>query len=57
MTEAQAKRAMNAGTKIEAGAGDDYDTGRIIEINGDMAVVAWDSGTRTPCPVRDISIA
>ena len=41
---------------VETGAGEDYDTGHVVEIDGDIAVVAWDSGVRTPCPITDLTI-
>ena len=57
MTNRQAAAAMKARTKVEAGVGDDHDTGVIVEIDGDTATVAWDSGVRTPCPIRNLSRA
>jgi hypothetical protein len=47
-------RKIKPGARVEAGKGEDHDTGRVVEINGEMAVVAWDSGVRTPCPVTDL---
>lgn len=52
MTENQIK----VGARVEAGVGQDYDTGRVIEIDGAMAIVAWDSGVRTPCPLADLAV-
>ena len=43
------------GMRVEAGEGSDHDTGRIIRVDGDMAMVAWDSEQTTPCPVADLS--
>ena len=34
--------------------GDDRDSGVIAEINGENAVVAWDSGVSAPCAVADL---
>lgn len=45
------------GDRIQAGKGEDFDTGRIIGFDGDMAIVAWDSGVRTPCPIEDMTPA
>ena len=43
--------------RVEAGEGEDHDTGRVewIDPNG-MAYVAWDSGVKTHCPVADLSL-
>lgn len=35
------------GCSVEAGEGDGYDTGRIVDVDGEDVTVAWDSGTRT----------
>ena len=40
--------------RVEAGHDDDHDTGTVDEIRGEMAVVRWDSGVVTPCPVEDL---
>lgn len=38
----------SVGDRVEAGeTADDYDTGRISEVDGDRVLVAWDSGVRT----------
>lgn len=39
------------GDKVEAGEGEDHDTGTVIEVDGDQVTVAWDSGQRTTQPV------
>lgn len=57
MTKQQAQEAMQKRTKVEAGEGKDHDTGYIRSINGEMAVVGWDSGVATPCPIADLQIA
>lgn len=46
---------IKVGMRVEVGEGEDHDTGRVVEINGAMAMVAWDSGVRTSCPVADLS--
>jgi hypothetical protein len=50
-----AKHSIEIGSKVEAGRGDDYDTGRVFELerqNGmRVAWVAWDTGVRTWIPV------
>jgi hypothetical protein len=56
MTKHEAQAALESHTKVEAGNGDDHDTGHILAINGDMADVGWDSGVRTPCPITDLQI-
>lgn len=38
------------GARVEAGNGDDYDTGSVVAFERDMAIVSWDSGVRTPAP-------
>lgn len=38
---------IEVGDRVEAGEGDDYDTGRVESIDGDVAFVAWDSGVKT----------
>jgi hypothetical protein len=43
--------------KVEAGKGDDHDIGRVQDVCGDMATVAWQSGMRTPCLVADLMVA
>ena len=57
MTKPQAKAAIDARAKVTAGTGEDRDTGRIVELRGSMAIVAWDSGVRTPCPIIDLIAA
>lgn len=57
MTKNEAQTAMDERTTVEAGKGDDHDTGRIVAIDGDTAMVAWDSGVRTPCALVDLRVA
>ena len=45
---------IKEGARVEAGEGEDHDTGRVVSVDGDMAIVAWDSGVKTPCPVEDL---
>jgi hypothetical protein len=40
--------------RVEAGYGDDHDTGTVDEIRGETAIVRWDSGVVTPCPIEDL---
>ena len=42
-------RMAQVGSWIVAGRGEDRDAGKIVSIDGDVAVVAWESGVRTPC--------
>ncbi len=51
----QTHTTLTIGSRVEAGQGEDHDAGRIVEIVGDMATVAWDSGVKTPCPLADLS--
>lgn len=45
---------IEVGMKVEAGEGEDHDTGRVESIDNDMAFIAWDSGVKTPCPIGDL---
>ena len=47
---------LTVGSRVEAGQGEDHDTGRIIEIDGEMALVAWDSGVKTRHPLADLTL-
>jgi hypothetical protein len=38
---------IDVGDRVEAGEGDDHDTGIVQSINGDIAMVGWDSGVCT----------
>lgn len=57
MTKTEAQTAMARHAKVEAGVGDDHDTGHILALVDDTAIVGWDSGVRTPCPISDLSMA
>lgn len=40
--------SWSVGDRVEAGeTADDYDTGRVSEVDGDRVLVSWDSGVRT----------
>jgi len=42
---------------VEAGRGDDHDTGVVLSIESNsMALVGWDSGDRTQCLIADLSL-
>lgn len=57
MTTEQARNAMRDRLKVEAGEGPDHDTGIIVSVDDEgMAIVAWQSGVRTPCPIADLEI-
>lgn len=58
MTAEQAKNAMRNRLKVEAGEGPDHDTGIIVSVDPaeGMAVVSWQSGVRTPCPIEDLEV-
>lgn len=61
-----AKNDFPVGTQVEGGAGDDRDTGTVIEAvgadarhsmaSGDNVFVAWDSGVRTWTPASDLRV-
>lgn len=53
LTREQAKQAMSDRAKVQGGAG----TGYIVELSGDSAIVAWDSGERSPTPIGELSLA
>lgn len=44
-------RKIAVGMRVQAGEGEDFDRGRVDEINGGMATVSWDSLVVTPCPL------
>ncbi len=44
------------GTRVCGGEGEDYDEGRIVAIDGDNAMVAWDSGVRTTVRQDDLRV-
>lgn len=48
---------LQIGQEVEAGlpGTEDYDTGKILEITGDIAEVGWQSGVRTTIPLSDLS--
>jgi hypothetical protein len=60
-------RGFPIGARVEAGNGEDYDTGTVIEAvgedanhsmaTGDAVFVAWDSGVRTWAPISELRIA
>lgn len=56
MTKDEAAAALKNRTKVWGGEDEDYDTGYIISIDGDMAIVAWDCEQRTPCPIAELEI-
>ena len=57
MTLEKATEALLLHALVEAGEGEDHHIGRIRSIDGDMALVAWQSGVTSPCPVADLSLA
>lgn len=58
MTIEQATNAMNQHLKVEAGEGEDHDVGWIISVKPEegLAVVSWQTGVRTPCPIEDLEV-
>lgn len=57
MTRQEAQTAIDTCTKVQAGSGEDHDTGYIFRFDGDMAYVSWDSGVCTHCPLADLTAA
>lgn len=56
-TEAMALAAewatgISVGMRVEGGEGEDHDTGIVDSIDGETAIVRWDSHVVTPCPVK-----
>lgn len=45
---------FDPGDRVEGGEGDDHDTGRIESVEGAVAIVAWDSGVKTPACLRSL---
>ena len=42
------KHTISVGMKVEGGSTvEDYDAGRVVDVDGDDVTVAWDSGVRT----------
>lgn len=49
---------IEIGTKVEAGKGEDRDTGVVMELDGDKALVGWDNAPeKTWTPVADLTEA
>ena len=57
MEDEMATTAFEIDDRIEAGAGDDREDGRIIEIHGERAMIAWRQGTRTWIALAECSLA
>lgn len=58
MTRIGARLAMERQTRVAGGepGSEDYDEGYIVAMqDAETAIVAWDSGTRTPTPLDDLS--
>jgi hypothetical protein len=57
MTKQEAEAALEGHTKVQAGVGEDHDTGYIHFIRDDLqAVVGWDSGVKTPVFIADLTL-
>ena len=54
MTPFEAKTAMARKLLVEDRCDDDFKTGTIEQINGDLAQVAWNDGTKEMCNIRDL---
>lgn len=48
---------LSVDDRVEGGqpGTEDYDTGRVLDIEGDKADVGWDSGVRTWTPIEDLT--
>jgi len=51
-----ADRGLVIGARVAAGHGEDYDTGRVLEVRGDYAYVAWDTLVQTWTPIEDLRV-
>jgi hypothetical protein len=47
---------IEIGSKVEAGQGEDYDTGTVQALEGDKALVAWGTQVKTWTPVTDLRV-
>lgn len=58
MTNAQIEIAIQNGQKVCAGkrGSEDYDEGRVMSYDAKAAIVAWQSGVRTPCPKKGLRL-
>lgn len=56
VTEEDDASAISEGDRIEAGkpGTEDYDTGTVLEINGDRAFIGWNSGVQTWAQLADL---
>jgi hypothetical protein len=45
---------LTEGDRIEAGKGEDRETGNVLAVDGDMVTVGWDSGVRTTQTVAEL---
>lgn len=45
---------IEIGMQVEAGEGEDHDTGRVLEVDGDRALIAWGTQVRTWTPIADL---
>lgn len=44
------------GTRVEAGTGEGHDTGTVLSIEGDVALVAWDGGAcKAECSIDSLT--
>ena len=56
MTKTTTQAADLIGTRVEAGTGDDYDTGTVQAVIDEQTVlVAWDSGVKTPAAISQLT--
>lgn len=44
------------GDRVEGGAGEDHDTGRVVRVEGDAVTVAWDQGVTTTQPAGGLHL-
>lgn len=52
--EAPRRSRLQPGDRVTGGSGRDRDTGQIVSIQGNVAIVFWDSGVQTPIDVSDL---
>lgn len=49
--------AFAIGGRVQGGEGEDFDTGTLESIEGDMGFVRWDSGVSTRAPLANLEVA
>jgi len=50
--------AIEAGNRVVTVGliAEDSDSGRVVSVDGDTAIVAWDTGVVTPCDIANLEL-